>query len=207
MGEHQLEKFEFDVGEYHCKARALSIGEWESLDEGALPFISAYAQEEVILACLLEPKELRVAIEGGDIIAGIPLLIFDIIINNSGFGISPDDRDSYLQIAREEISTSVVESCKVIILAAGIMPLEEIQQLSFLRLLYYVALAENVLRTQQDNMLAALGGGQPIALTWTPQDSEVDNLMQKHYEKVQEVQELLQSQVGNSRYGLGARRL
>lgn len=206
MGADQLETFEFDVGEYHCKARALSISEWESLQEGALPFLTAQAKEDVILECLLEPVGLKETIASGFIDAGIPLLIFDEIIYHSGYGVSPEERDIMMADARAAIDTSVIESCKMLILASGILNLAQLQDLSFAGLLRHVAIAENVLNIQQQNLLAAMGGGQPIELTWEPnQPQGVQDIMKKHEEKVAEVADLLQQQMGNPRYGLGAR--
>jgi hypothetical protein len=206
VGTNRLETFEFDVGEYHCKARALSIGEWESINEGALPFITAQDKEDIILNCLVEPDELKIIISSGDIPAGIPLLIFEAIIAHSGFDLPLKEREDYLQEARQYVNTSVVESCKALILASGIASLSEIEEMSLLRALERVALAEQVLTIRQQNFKAAIDGGSPVELTWGPVKGAKDEIMEKHNAKVAEVAELLAQQT-SAKYGRGARRL
>jgi hypothetical protein len=206
VGERRLETFEFDVGEYHCKARALSIGEWESINGGALPFITAQVKENVILDCLIEPEELKPVIAGGDIPAGIPMLIYEAIISFSGFELPQTDREVYLNQAREYVKTSVVESCKAMILASGIASLSEIEDMSLVRALDKVALAEQVLNIIQQNFQAAIEGGNPVELTWLAKSQAKNEIMEKHNAKVAEVQELLEQQT-SARYGRGARRL
>lgn len=203
----RLGTFSFDVGEYHCVARALSIGEWESLQERAFPFLGADLQEEAILSCLQEPQELIDHIIVGDIVSGVPLYIFEVIAANSGFSVPTQEREAVLQQARDYISTSVLDSMRIMVMAAGVMSYQEISQLTMVEMIEMVAIAESVLLIQQQNFLAAMGGGQPLQLTWEtpdPVQRKQEEALAKMRQKAGEVQGLLDSQTA-MRPGMGVR--
>jgi hypothetical protein len=203
----RLGTFSFDVGEYHCVARALSIGEWESLQERAFLFLGADLQEEAILSCLLEPQELIDHIVEGDIVSGIPLYIFEVVIAHSGFSVPTSEREAVLQQAREYISTSVLDSMKIMVMASGVMSYQEISKLTMTEMIEMVAIAESVLLIQQQNFLAAMGGGQPLQLTWEtpdPTKRKHEEAIAKMGQKAAEVQGMLDSQTA-MRPGRGMR--
>jgi hypothetical protein len=211
---HSKETFSFTVGDYNCIASALSIGEYNSLVEGALPFppyFTCEQKEQVIFSCLVEPAKLIDAIKEGSILFGIPEFVFNYILSSSGFDMSTDEREAVLSEDRGASNTDVISSCKAMILASGIMGLDELEHLTFRQLLRNVALAEQVLFIQQQNMMAAViasapgGEGQQLKLSWEEQDTETQ-IVQQHMEKQAEVDQLLQEQT-SGRIGRGVRRL
>lgn len=170
MEEHRL-TFEFDVGEYHCVARALSIGEWESLQERAFPLLTAELQEEVILKCLLKPEELRQEIVVGDIQCGIPLYIYETIVDNSGFFIGVADREEVMARARDAVAGDLVDGLRSVVLAAGIATIKEMDGISMWDLFKLTALAERVIDIKQQNQIAALHDGAPLQVRWETYDN------------------------------------
>lgn len=205
-----LTTFEFDVDEYHCVARALSVGEWETFQERAFPLEDAQLKEDIILTCLLEPTALRERIVTGDIVAGIPLYIYSQILHNSGFDISIEDRTIFLDGARNHVSTNVVEGFRTMILAADAATYEDIQSMNMWELMERTALAEKILDIRQQNMIAALTGGSPLSIRWDTEEDEESRkdaeLRQKMAEKTQEVSQLIAEQT-QMRPGIGTKPL
>lgn len=198
--------FELDVGGYHCRVRALSLREYLPISEGALLFPTGEQKEEILLNCILEPKELRESIECGDIPAGIPLLIFDYIMEFSGYGMTVDERNSVLDNMRSELELDVISSCKTMIVASGLKNLNELDEYSLMELLELVVLAEQVLNIQQSNIMAAFAGGEMVKISWETPLNKHEELMRKMQQKQQEVQQLLEQQT-SPRGGMGVRRM
>jgi hypothetical protein len=199
----------FVVSDYNCVARALTVDEYEELAARALPssqLFNTEDKEKIILSCLQEPKELIDLIIDGSIIYGIPELVFESILQLSGFSITKEEREETLNEIRDFIKTDVVSSCKIMIIASGLMNLEQIGKLTFLQLLERVALAEEVLFIQQQNTIAAMSGGEPLKLMWDVVDSSTAQIQQIHDSKQNEVQALLDEQT-TMRGGPGIRRL
>jgi hypothetical protein len=164
--------FKFDVGEYHCVARALSIGEWESIQGRALPLLTTELQEEVILACLIEPEELKQVIIQGDIQVGIPLYVYETIIEHSGFFISVPDREAVMEEARAELSMNLVDGLRAIVIAANVATLKEMDSLNMWDLFRLTALAERVIDIRQQNQIGALQGGDPLLVRWEVKEDD-----------------------------------
>jgi hypothetical protein len=176
--------------------------------EGALPIPSVFPtedKEKVLLECLYEPQELIELIKSGSIEYGIPELVFESIIQLSGFSLSKEERESILNQNREFLKSDVLSSCTIMVLAAGLMNLEQISNLTFSQLLEKVALAEEVLYIQQCNIIKALDGGGALTLMWDVQGQD-EELKRVHAEKQNEVQALLDEQT-SGRGGMGIRRL
>jgi hypothetical protein len=203
--EKREQVFELDVGGYHCRVRALSLGNYLFLNEGALPFITVEKKEQILLKSIIEPQELIDAIVGGSIPYGVPLLVFDFIIEHSGFALSQEERNEFLTQARQYIATSVIDSCRAMILASGISTIEDMETLTMTELLALVALSENVLSIRQQNFIAAMSGGQPLELIWESNTPESE-LEKRLRDKQPEVDALLEQQA-SSRYGRGGRRV
>lgn len=207
MGAHTLEKvLSIEIGGYACEIRALSIGEYESLKERALSYITAEDKEEIILSCLISPDILINDIKNGDIEFGIPLTIYDYILEYSGFTLDDNQYFSLLEDARAYVSTDIIESCKVMILAAGTLNREEINKLTMGELIKELVTAEQILFIQQQNLLAAISGGQELKLSFETKDPREIEVEKMHQEKAAEVQELLEMQT-NSKLGRGMRRM
>lgn len=195
MEAKHLEEFtSIDVGGYTCKLRALSVGAYEALAGGALTYVSAQNKEDVVIDCLVSPTDLIDAIHNGSIEAGIPLSIYDYIVSSLSMLLHPNVATQRIEEARVKIGTSVIESCRVLILAAGIMTLEEIKALSISRLYSFVALAERVLDIRQQNFGAGVSGGEAIKLTLEVADPKKSKLLSELASKEEEVQELLNMQ-------------
>lgn len=205
MGKTRNKAYDLDISGYNCRVTALSLGEFLSLSEGAST-LNAQIVDDVLEAHLVSPKELKDLIREGNLPYGIPLLLFEGIIEVSGFNLRSEDRNAYLANAREKISTSVVDSCRAMILASGIASLAELEDYTMFELLDTVAIAENVLNVRQQNHLGALSGGSPLQLIWDAPSSPIEeDAVQKMQSKQSEVEAILQ-ETTTMRLGRGMRK-
>jgi len=187
----------FGIGQYNCILRALPLRELELLSGGAQPYVDAEVIERTVLLCLVEPEELRLQILNGTVPAQVPIQIYNHIVESNSQWLTLEGRNARLNRERDHIDTDALQAFRAVILASGILKIEQIEELSMDELFYTTALAERVLDIHQQIFLGALAGGDPFRLRWlTEEEARQQEIERKHAQAQGMVQEAIDQKIG-----------